>query len=391
MTDANTEDEQLRALRQAFEDDVALPCDAFVIGEPVEVVEINYDGNTRRGLTARCRRQDGGEHVVAAADVVFRDGSKGAMHVAAYREWLGLDPAPQQELAPAGRPRRHKAGEGDLDLSAPIELVVLAPKGQAARCRVLGTERELTLRSRDVWNVVSGEVVTVRARKQWRFAGHPYLTGDVESRRLDVQALDLVPLRLQDEGLWDPDEEYWGEEGEPLEAWAKPIVARGPRPRYEMEQVLPGGDPDDWDSDSILEAADLRAAGDPVGAHKILVKMLAVDLRCLDAHAHLGNLLFERHPEEAIRHYEVGVRIGELSLTDGFDGVLPWGLIDNRPFLRCMHGFGLCLWRLGREEETAALFERILWLNPSDNQGIRFLVAQLRAGKPWENDFDEGS
>jgi hypothetical protein len=27
-----------------------------------------------------------------------------------------------------------------------------------------------------------------------------------------------------------------------------------------------------------------------------------------------------------------------------FDGVLPWGQIDNRPFLRCMHGFGLCLW-----------------------------------------------
>lgn len=39
-----------------FEDDVSLPCDAFVIGEPVEVVEINYDGNTRRGLTARRHR-----------------------------------------------------------------------------------------------------------------------------------------------------------------------------------------------------------------------------------------------------------------------------------------------------------------------------------------------
>ena len=60
-------------------------------------------------------------------------------------------------------------------------------------------------------------------------------------------------------------------------------------------------------------------------------------------------------PKEAIRHYEVGVRIGELSFGDSFEGLLPWGWIDNRPFLRCMHGFGLCLWRLDNEE-AAAIF-----------------------------------
>ena len=56
----------------------------------------------------------------------------------------------------------------------------------------------------------------------------------------------------------------------------------------------------------------------------------------------------QRTPERVVRHYEAGVRIGELSLGDEFDGVLSWGLIDNRPFLRCLHGYGLCLWRLGR-------------------------------------------
>ncbi len=389
LTDAHGDDEQLWALRQAFEDNVKVPTDAFVIGEPVELVAIDYDGNTRRGLTAGCRRQDGGEHVVAASEVVLPDGSVGALHVAAYRKWLGLDPALPRPQAPNRRARRHKAHEEDLDLGASIELIVLAPKERAARCRVLGTEREITLRSRDVWNMVPGEIVTVRAQKQWRYAGHPYLSGNVESQRLDVKALRLVPLRLQDEGLWDPGEEYWGEDGEPLEDWEKPIVARGPRPCFEMEQVLPGADPDDWDSDPILEASDLKAAGDHIGAHKILVEMLVVDLRCLDAHAHLGNFSFVHHPEEAIRHYEVGVRIGELSLTEGFDGVLPWGLIDNRPFLRCLHGFGLCQWRLGREAEAATLFERMLCLNPGDNQGIRFLLPQIRAGEPWKDDLDE--
>ena len=78
LTDAYGDDEQLWAIRQAFEDDVKVPTDAFVIGEPVELVAIDYDGNTRRGITARCRRQDGGEHVVAASEVVFPDGSVGA-------------------------------------------------------------------------------------------------------------------------------------------------------------------------------------------------------------------------------------------------------------------------------------------------------------------------
>ena len=385
LTDAQGDDEQLWALRQAFENDVTVPADVFVIGEPVEVIAIDYDGNSRLGLTANCRRQDGGEHLIAAYEIVFPDGSVGARHVAAYRKWLGLEPAAQHQATPTRRTGRHKATEDDLDLSAPIELIVLAPKARAARCRVLGTEREITLRSRDVWEMVAGEVVTVRAKKQWRFAGHPYLSGDVESHRLDVKALGLVPLRLLDNWLWDPSEEYWGEEGEPLEDWAKPIVARGPRPSFEMEQVLPGADPDNWDSDPIVEASDLHATDDRIGAEKLLVEMLAVDLRCLDAHAHLGNFAFERHPEEAVRHYEVGTRIGELSLEDGFDGLLPWGRIDNRPFLRCMHGFGLCLWRLGREEEAVTLFERMLWLNPTDNQGIRFLLFQIRAGERWED------
>ena len=94
---------------------------------------------------------------------------------------------------------------------------------------------------------------------------------------------------------------------------------------------------------------------------------------------------FEHRPEDAIRHYEAGFRIGELSLGDGFDGVLPWGWIDNRPFLRCMHGFGLCLWRLGRCEEASAIFDRMLWLNPTDNQGVRCLIGQVRARAKWED------
>jgi hypothetical protein len=103
-----------------------------------------------------------------------------------------------------------------------------------------------------------------------------------------------------------------------------------------MEQVLPGAEPADWDSDPITESNELKDAGDYRGALKILMDLCDADLRCLDAHAHLGNIVFDSRAADAARHYEVGVRIGELSLGPDFDGVLPWGYVDNRRF------FGAC-------------------------------------------------
>jgi hypothetical protein len=93
--DANGEDEQLWAFRQAFEDNVSVPCEATVIGEPVKVMKFDYDGNNRRGLTAMCRRADGTNYVVAASDLVIPLSASGGRHLAAYRKWMGLAPLPR--------------------------------------------------------------------------------------------------------------------------------------------------------------------------------------------------------------------------------------------------------------------------------------------------------
>jgi len=321
MVDAYGDDEQLWACRKAFEGHGALPAGAFVVGEPVTVMTIDYDGNERRGLTARCRREEGSEQVIAACDVIFPEGSVAARYIAAYRKWLGIEPHPQGLLS-QGRRRPPKATEDDLDMTRDVELIAVAVKGNAVSCRIVGKERVLTLRPAGLWNVVPGEMIVVTPRKQWRYGGHPYLSGEIKAWRLDIPALGLTPLKLKEMGMWDPKDHYWGDPDEPIEEWAKPIVSRGPRPEYEMEQVLPGEDPDAPDTDPILEAAEQREAGDYVEAHRKLMTLLAADLRCLDAHAHLGNFVFDHFPEKAIRHYEVGVGIGELSLGEGFHGVL---------------------------------------------------------------------
>jgi hypothetical protein len=49
------DDGQLWALHGAIEAAVALPLDVHAVGEPMVLVAIEYDGNPRRGLVARCR------------------------------------------------------------------------------------------------------------------------------------------------------------------------------------------------------------------------------------------------------------------------------------------------------------------------------------------------
>jgi tetratricopeptide (TPR) repeat protein len=156
------------------------------------------------------------------------------------------------------------------------------------------------------------------------------------------------------------------------------------KPMFEMEQVLPGESGNDPFSDPICRAVDLKHAGESAEAGKILMELYQADLHCLDAHSHLGHLVFDYYPQKAIGHFEIGLRIGELSLGDDFNGVLDWDFMDNRPFFGCMQGYGLCLWRLDRFEEAEHIFNRMLWLNPTDNQGARFLLDEVKAKATWE-------
>jgi hypothetical protein len=389
IADTNSLDEVLSAFQAVLDIESELPCEGRVIGEPVSLVAWEYDGNELLGLRARCRRKDGNEYLVSAWELELADTVAGVRILAAYRRWLGLKPPPKPKATVRVK-KDSKASESVENVTrVPIDLAVLAVRQTAINCRVIGSEGRVILRSRALIGTVPGMIITVNPEKQWVYGGHDYLSGDITASRFDVKALGLEPLKLKQEGIWDPEDLYCGDEGPSIADWTMmlPVNARGRRNCYEMEQVLPGLDPVNYDNDPIIESNELKAMGDLAGATKILMNLCLSDLRCLDAHAHLGNLAFERWPEDAILHYEVGVRVGELTLGDGFEGVLPWTLIDNRPFMRCMQGYGLCLWRLGRFDEAGLVFKRMLLLNPSDNQGIRFLIDYVAAKEIWREDM----
>jgi tetratricopeptide (TPR) repeat protein len=234
--------------------------------------------------------------------------------------------------------------------------------------------------------VIPGEIISLAIRKSWQYGRRLHISGGLLSHCFDLLRLGLAPLRLHEKGNWDPGELFEGwsvEEGEErIPDFYVPIVAAGVRPAFEMEQVIPGNFDPDGD-DPILQSVEHSQRGDRASARAILMKLLEEDLRCLDAFVHLGNLEIDGNTEQALLYYQAGLEIGGLSLPDKFNGLLSWGNIDNRPYLRCLHGYGLALWRLERFGEAEEVFERLLWLDPSDGIGIRLLIPEVGEKKPW--------
>jgi tetratricopeptide (TPR) repeat protein len=217
-----------------------------------------------------------------------------------------------------------------------------------------------------VRNEIPGSIITVTPKRQWTHARHPYLSGDVSAVRIDASVLDLVPLALHREDA---------------SGAAGRDAAEAERPVYRLAQVDRGSD--DPAAELLLEAQDCIDARDYAEADELLHKVLALDLRHLDAHTMLGERNLSTFATQALHHFELGVAVGSLAVGEDFDGVLPWGLVENRPFLRCLHGLSRALLRGDRCEDAAAALRRLLRLDPADPLGAGATLAGIEAGKTW--------
>jgi tetratricopeptide (TPR) repeat protein len=82
--------------------------------------------------------------------------------------------------------------------------------------------------------------------------------------------------------------------------------------------------------------------------------------------------------EEAMKLYQAGVDAGERALGAKMfaeDVGHFWGILETRPYMRARAGLAQCLWQLGKHKEAIEHYQDMLRLNPSDNQGIRYLLA----------------
>jgi hypothetical protein len=83
-------DEGYWSFRQAFEDEVMFPLAATLIGIPISVAAIDFDGDERRGLVAVVQR-DAKRTAISLLDIEIPPSQQTADRlVAAYRRWLGM-------------------------------------------------------------------------------------------------------------------------------------------------------------------------------------------------------------------------------------------------------------------------------------------------------------
>jgi tetratricopeptide (TPR) repeat protein len=110
----------------------------------------------------------------------------------------------------------------------------------------------------------------------------------------------------------------------------------------------------------------------------------------VDVHHHLALLLEATgRGEQAFRLWQAVVELGSSCLPKEFEmgrDLLPWLILENRPFLRAYHSLGLEYLARGETERALEIFETILAMNPGDNQGVRALVVDcsFQLNRPQE-------
>jgi tetratricopeptide (TPR) repeat protein len=99
---------------------------------------------------------------------------------------------------------------------------------------------------------------------------------------------------------------------------------------------------------------------------------------CADAYVILAEE-DARDRKQALEYFAKGVEAGERALAPGTlekDAGNFWGIMETRPYMRARLGLAECLWDLGRRDEALGHLRELLRLNPSDNQGVRYILVQ---------------
>ncbi len=102
---------------------------------------------------------------------------------------------------------------------------------------------------------------------------------------------------------------------------------------------------------------------------------LALDEDCIEAYEYLSSI--ELYAEKAISLLEKGIEIGRKRFGGKYLEVnkgMFWGIHETRPFMRCLMQYSDCLYLMDEVEESIAVMEELIELNPNDNQGVRDLL-----------------
>jgi len=112
-------------------------------------------------------------------------------------------------------------------------------------------------------------------------------------------------------------------------------------------------------------------------AERILRRMIEKEAPyAFDAYHQLAFILWygRKDSNEALAVLKDGLSKAEELFPEKFKlgrSQLPWGILENRPFLRMYESLGSRYLELGMLKQATEIFENIVTMNPDDNQGVR--------------------
>ncbi len=125
--------------------------------------------------------------------------------------------------------------------------------------------------------------------------------------------------------------------------------------------------------DLVYDAWD---ALDDAESRRLVEEALSIDPGCADALTHLAGLTEDdgialRLLEQAVTSAEQ--RLGPEPFAEDVGHF--WGVFETRPYMRARFGLAQMLWDTGSEDAAIEHAQELLRLNPSDNQGVRDVLA----------------
>lgn len=139
-------------------------------------------------------------------------------------------------------------------------------------------------------------------------------------------------------------------------------------------------------SDRNLDLADeylqkAQNCRDAVSAYENAKKALEYNPDCLEAEGLVAFLEARGDYLAYVRGMKKVLAHGEKLMREG--GYYPdavghfWGILETRPYMRMLSGFADSLIYLKDYEGAALVMERMLKLNPADNQGVRWTLTHV--------------
>ena len=148
----------------------------------------------------------------------------------------------------------------------------------------------------------------------------------------------------------------------------------------DSEWVFSDQDTSDEVYELLEEALDLMEELKFGSAKARLKSLLKLNPDHMDAIHHLAIIENRKKNKDSSRNlWKRGVEIGHSVIPEEFkDGIgrIPWSYLENRPFLRCLHGHGFTLNDEGKTKEAFEVFQELLDYDPNDNQGVRDLLME---------------